>query len=227
MRTLTSLAATMLLSGAAAHALGQTLEIPGTDSGAGAIQNPGAGLPGAGWQPLFEGSRDPDADLIFEVPVTLESIPRAIRIGGTGPLMTPNQLIVTCAALPDREVLGSMFSGGSLDFSSASSVDTPNPDLAGLRMLSGTTSIPLERIEPGVERVIAVSVTVDERLPNFPASWVCGMALWRDSEAEACPIGACALPDLDGFNTNPRPSYEPQPDDGSLLATEGPLPENL
>jgi hypothetical protein len=250
------MALTILLSGAAASALGQSVQMPGTAGSTGPIQNPGAILTDGGWQPLFEGTRDPDADLIFEVPVTLESIPRAIRIGGTGPLITPDQLIVTCIAFPEFDRLGpsslggiawdlpeqgsasdsaetaeaddsGTFSRGSTyapDLSSQDLSTDPTSYLDFMRMLSSTTSIPLERIQPGVERVVAVSVTPDERLPFGVDNWICGMALWAESEADACPIGTCALPSMDGLNETPGPSYEPQPSAGSLMVTEGSVP---
>lgn len=144
------------------------------------------------WQPLFE-QGDSGAAAVFEVPITIEAFPRAIRIGGTGPLMTPDQLIITCAP--------------ALDPSRISPLGGVSPE-----QIFGSTTLPLADITPGQQQVVTVS------MDSVPTNgWACGMAFWRSSETDACPYGACAIPDS-GFSETP--TYEPAPDPSSVLVTE-------
>jgi hypothetical protein len=145
----------------------------------------GISAPGGGWQPLFATEEgDASADIIFEVPVTIESPPRTVRISSDGlyNLTTPNQVIVTCR-------IGGLGSGVSVlpAFSGAPELDQ--------RSLVATKALPLATFDDGATRTVKLAMDVTDGWESAleGTEWQCGMAIWASQASEACAGGSCAL----------------------------------
>ena len=172
----------------------------------------GVSAPGGGWQPLFANEGDASANIIFEVPVTIENPPRTVRIpsGGLQKLTTPDQVIVTC------RIGGPGFGTGGppVGFPDAPELDEQS--------LVATKALPLATFEGGVTRAVKLAMDISDGWESAleGAGWQCGMAIWASQAAEACPGGSCALQENVGTI-----AYEPTPVMPSKLSVTGVVPE--
>lgn len=166
-----------------------------------------------GWQPVFRDSIPAGADIVFEVPVTIESPPRALRVDGTGPLVSADQVIVTCSLHPHSATFvpgGPSLPGQLAEMQSI------------LRSLVVSTTLPLDEFAASPSRVVRLAMDLpdDPPMPFTGLPYFCGMAIWAERLADQCPEGLCGLQ-----SNQSRTAYEPQPRQPPAMVVSGELPE--